>query len=191
MDQEQEKQIIKRIRKGNRDAYGLLVEGYKGPIFNLAYRMMHEYQDADDLAQETFVRAYQALKYFDTRKRFFPWLYAIALNLIRNHLKKKREFPLPETIGGPAHRAWEHNTDNPEHALIKDQEIEQLDSLLQKLPLDMREAVVLRFYQELSFEDISEILGISLSSAKMRVYRGLEKLRLLMPGKELQREVVS
>ena len=184
MDKSREIDIIVRVLRGDRNAYALLVDEYKGPIFNLVYRLTFCYQDAHDLTQETFLRAYEALKSFDTRKRFFSWLYIIGLNLIRNHLGKEREFPLLETIGEPAHRAWEHNTDNPEHALIKDQEIEQLDSLLQKLPLDMREAVVLRFYQELSFEDISEILGISLSSAKMRVYRGLEKLRLLMPGKE-------
>ena len=176
MEQNKEKDIICRVLKGDRDAYALLIEEYKGPIFNLAYRMTCEYQDAEDLAQEAFVRAYNTLKRFDTDKRFFPWLYTIALNLIRNHLKKKK----PSLADEASANKWLDNGDSPEQAVVKRQQAEQLNSCLQKLPVDLREAIILRFYQDLLFEDLSEILDISLSAAKMRVYRGLEKLRSFM-----------
>ena len=81
--------IIRRVLEGNRDSYALIVDKYKGPIFNLTYRMTGSYDDASDLAQETFIRAYKNLSRFNTEKKFFTWLYTISLNLIRNHLKER------------------------------------------------------------------------------------------------------
>ncbi len=174
MNQRQEKELIVHILKGHQDKYALIVEKYKGPVFNLICRMTGNYQDAEDLAQETFVRAYESLWRFNTKKRFFPWLCAIGLNLTRNYLKKKTVFAVsePETLAS--------DTNNPEQILVRQQEADRLAQCLGKLPIRLREAVVLRYYQDLSFEEVSEILGISLSAAKMRVYRGLEKLRELM-----------
>ncbi|OQY60205.1 MAG: hypothetical protein B6245_02615 [Desulfobacteraceae bacterium 4572_88] len=174
MNQRQEKTIIEHILKGYHDQYTLIVEKYKGPVFNLICRMTGNYQDAEDLAQETFVRTYESLWRFNTKKRFFTWLCAIALNLTRNYLKKKTFFAVsePETLAS--------DTNNPEQILVRQQEADWLAQCLGKLPIRLRAAVVLRYYQDLSFEEVSEILGISLSAAKMRVYRGLEKLRELM-----------
>ena len=181
MNQKKEKEIIKLILKGNRDSYTFLVDRYKGPIFNLAYRMTGNDQDADDLAQETFVKAYEALKRFNLKKRFYPWLYTIALNLIRNHLKR-RKASFTENADRIAPDQWDRDLNNPEKVMVSDQKTERLAFYLQKLPLGLREALVLRFYQDLPFEDIADILDISLSSAKMRVYRGLEKLRFFFEG---------
>ena len=179
MDREQENEIIGLILRGDRDSYAPLVEKYKGPIFNVAYRLIGNYQDADDVAQETFVKAYEALKTFDKSKKFFPWLYTIGLNLIRNHLKKKK-LPLAENAIGESRGQWQDDGGNPEQAMVKHQEAENLAFHLQKLPLALREAIVLRFYQGLPFETVSEILEISASAVRMRVYRGLEKLRVFM-----------
>ncbi|MDM8524868.1 RNA polymerase sigma factor [Desulfococcaceae bacterium HSG8] len=179
MDQKQEKTIIKRVQAGDRDAYACLVDKYKGPVFNLAYRMTGSFQEAEDLAQETFLKAYAAITRFDAKKRFFPWLYTISLNLIRNHLKRKRKVSseiLQDNITGD-------DTGNPENTVVRHQESEKLSRCLEKLPADLREAVILRYYQELSFGDVAETLEISLSAAKMRVYRGLEKLRSFMKDK--------
>jgi RNA polymerase sigma-70 factor (ECF subfamily) len=84
MDQKIAAEIVARVLKGDRKAYALLVEEYKSPIYNLAYRMTGNLEDADDLTQETFIRAYQYLRRYDPRKKFFTWLYTIALNLIKN-----------------------------------------------------------------------------------------------------------
>jgi len=84
----EENRIVERVLQGEREAFAALVDAYKGAIFNLAFRMTNSYQDADDLSQETFIRAYRNLRQFDPRKRFFTWIYTIGLNLIRNHLKK-------------------------------------------------------------------------------------------------------
>jgi RNA polymerase sigma-70 factor (ECF subfamily) len=181
MEQMEETSIIARVLNGDRQAYALLVNEYKDQIFNLAYRMTGSHEDADDLSQDTFLRAYKNLKRFDKEKRFFTWLYTISVNLIRNRLKKNIKNLSHSAAENPAMDIAEpDNTNTPEQAMIHAQRIHHLNMCLQKLPGDLREAVVLRFYQELSFENITEILGISLSAAKMRVYRGLEKLREVM-----------
>jgi RNA polymerase sigma-70 factor (ECF subfamily) len=177
MSQDKDQDIIERVLGGERDAYAALVDRYKGPIFNLAYRMTGSHQDADDLTQDTFIRAYAALRSFKKGSKFFTWLYTISLNLVRNHLKKG--IPL-QTLESDCQVPSREEAHNPEGCAIRQDEVRALNASLYRLPEALREAVVLRFYQGLSFEDIAEVSGGSLSGAKMNVYRGLEKLRLLM-----------
>ena len=180
MDITEESRRIVRILKGERDAYAAIVDHYKKPIFNLAYRMTGNLSDAEDLAQETFVRAYEGLNGFNINKRLFPWLYAIALNVIRNHLRKNRPIR-NEYTEQTYHRQHQRLSNNPENHLAQRQCAEQVFQAVQKLPLTLREAIVLRYYQELPFKDIASLLNISLSAAKMRVYRALEVLSREMP----------
>jgi RNA polymerase sigma-70 factor, ECF subfamily len=184
VEREREIDVVTRVLKGDRNAYALLVEEYKKAIFNLAYRMTGSYDDADDLSQETFLRAYRELRRFDKERRFFTWLYTIGLNLIRNHLKARKAGPV-----GDMEQAFESSVSasfdghGAEEALFQSHQAYDLGFCLQKLPADLREAIVLRFYQDLSFEDMTEVLHVSLSAAKMRVYRGLQELkRLLTPA---------
>ena len=176
----EENQIIERVLKGDREAFAALVDAYKGAIFNLAFRMTDSYQDADDLSQETFTRAYRNLRQFDPQKRFFTWLYTIGLNLIRNHLKKHGREMTRNTAAQSSFEAGIDQGAQTERDMMQAQEIRRLEIGLQKLPADLREAVVLRFYQDLSFEEIETISDASLSAVKMRVYRGLEQLKQLM-----------
>jgi RNA polymerase sigma-70 factor (ECF subfamily) len=178
----EENQIVERVLNGEREAFAALVDAYKGAIFNLAFRMTNSYQDADDLSQETFIRAYRNLRQFDPRKRFFTWIYTIGLNLIRNHLKKhgrEREMSRKNAAQSSS-EAGIHQGAQMERDMMQAQEIRSLEICLQKLPADLREAVVLRFYQDLSFEEIATISDASLSAVKMRVYRGLDQLEQLM-----------
>ena len=180
MDQNQEREIIKRVERGERNAYALLIEAYKGPLFNLAFRMTGSYSDADDLTQEIFIRAYQNLHRFDQDKKFFTWLYTLGINLIRNHLKKKAK--------DVAHHATDHQFPEPqtkgdasgEGDFPSEESMRRLDENMRRLPVDWREAIILKFYQDLTFEEVAAITGDSLSAVKMRVYRGLEKLKQLM-----------
>jgi RNA polymerase sigma-70 factor (ECF subfamily) len=142
--------------------------------------MTDSYQDADDLSQETFIRAYRNLRQFDPRKRFFTWIYTIGLNLIRNHLKKHGREMSRENAAPSSSEAGIHQGAQTEQDMMQAQEIRHLEICLQKLPADLREAVVLRFYQDLSFEEIATITDASLSAVKMRVYRGLEQLKQFM-----------
>ena len=178
MEQDQERAIILRILEGKRDAYALLVDEYKRAIFNLAYRMTGSHEDARDLAQETFIRAYINLKKFRTDKRFFSWLYTIALNIIKNHLKQKKHFKA--TAEKSSAEAQPGTAENPETGLLQDEMTLKLQSALQALTLEQRALIILRFYDRLSFDEIAEISRLSASAVKMRVYRALERLRVFM-----------
>jgi len=180
MDQNQEREIIKRVEKGERDAYALLIEMYKGPLFNLAFRMTGSYSDADDLTQEIFIRAYQKLQQFDQDKKFFTWLYTLGINLIRNHLKKKAKDVANHTMDHQFRGPQTRGDESGEGDFPSEDSMRSLDENMQRLPVDLREAIILKFYQDLTFEEVAAITGDSLSAVKMRVYRGLEKLKQLM-----------
>jgi len=179
MDRQEEQDVIAQVRRGERAAFAALVDAYAKPIFNLAFRMTGNRQDADDLAQETFLRAYQKLKRFDPEKKFFTWLYAIALNIIRNHLKSspERTARIAEMAHPPSDPV---DPANPEGLFLDREKAQLLEICLQKLPSELKEAVVLRYYQDLSFDEIATITDASVSAVKMRAYRGLERLRALM-----------
>ena len=180
---ENENKIIQRILAGERDAFALIVDRYKEAIFNLAYRMTGNYDDANDLSQEAFFRAYRKLGYYKTDHKFFTWLYTISLNLIRNHLRK-RKFEKLLQWGAETHdnAAVNDSPGSSEQELIMGEDAARLNKHLLTLPPGIREALVLRYFQNLSFEEIAVIAGISLSAAKMRVYRGIEKLHGLLRG---------
>jgi RNA polymerase sigma-70 factor (ECF subfamily) len=174
MDQKTEAEIVIRILKGEKQAYTLLIDEYKTHVYNLAYRMTGNPEDADDLTQETFIRAYQYLWRYDRRRKFFTWLYTLALNLIRNHLKKDKNNKISEVLS--THLSNDEEL-SPESKLVEAQEI---NFCLLLLDDESRAMVIMRFYQGLSFEEISGITGKSLSAVKMNIYRSMEKLKELM-----------
>ncbi len=180
MDSKTDSEIIARVLSGDRQAYALLVEEYKGPIFNLAYRMTGSREDADDLTQETFIRVYQNLQQFDQSKKFFTWIYTIGINLIRNHLKKNERKVAHLVVPDSAleHQAQGHEIGEGE-ALSYDRMI-RLEQVIRKLPVDLREAIILKFVQDMTFEQVANVTGDSVSAVKMRIYRGLEKMKQMM-----------
>lgn len=182
MDHNREREIIEAVLAGDREAYASLVDAHKGAVYNLAYRMTGNSHDAEDLAQEAFLRAYSKLWRYDPSRPFFTWLYTIVLNLTRNHLKKsnRTEVAFDEWSHAGEGEGEEGNPGGPEDQVIDNEQHRHLQKSLMALPEDMREAVILRFIQDHSFEEVALIMGVSLSAAKMRVYRGLERLREIM-----------
>lgn len=180
MDQKTDAEIIARVLNGDKQSYALLVEKYKGPVFNLAYRMTGSYEDADDLTQETFIRAYQKLQQFDQNKKFFTWLYTIGINLIRNHLKKNARNASHLAAADSALEYQPRGNEKGEGDALSDDRMIRLERIIQKLPVDLREAIILKFVQDLTFEEVATVTGDSVSAVKMRIYRGLEKIKQIM-----------
>jgi len=178
MKQIDEGEIIGRVLGGDREAFAVLVDAYKGPVFRLAFRMTGRAQDAEDLTQESFLRAFLSLGHFRVGERFFPWLYTVSLNVIRNHLRKVKALPEVAT-GNGLPDATEPCGDAADVAVGRERG-RRLQGYLLRLSVPVREALVLRFYEGLGFEDIAELTGNSLSGTKMKVYRGLEKIRAMM-----------
>jgi RNA polymerase sigma-70 factor, ECF subfamily len=178
--------LVKAVLSGNREMYAHLVNRYKRQMYNLAFRMTANRETAQDLSQETFVKAYANLHRYKHEKSFFTWLYTICINLTRNHLQKRHEM-LTENGDETATLADVNPSSgnrSPELQAIEQQSINGLETALCTLPEDLREAIVLRYMQELPFDSVASSLGVSLSAAKMRVYRGLEKMREVMTSRE-------
>lgn len=134
-----------------------------------------------EMTQEAFSRAYEKLDRFDPRRSFFSWLFAIGVNLARDHLRRVgRELMFSEAeIDGN-----ELMDDGMNQAAVLEQKVEisRIMQLLEMLPLDYREALILRYSEDLSMNEVAKALGLSTSGAKMRVHRGLSRLRSMLAG---------
>lgn len=176
-ESEAEKEIIRDVQSGDTEAFRFLVERYQGPIYNLMLRSGMERETAADLAQETFTKAYAAIGRFNASKRFFPWLYAIGMNLLRDHMRKSgREYTGldPDCLGEGV----------PPVDMQTRLDGQRMANEIERLPEAYREALVLRFREDCSMKDIAEALSISVSGAKMRVSRGLCMLRKRFGGEQ-------
>ena len=176
---EQDIRAIAQIRQGDRDAYSDIVKKYKGLIYNLVIKITGNLSEAEDITQDVFVQIYKNLNRYDETKRFFPWMYTVALNVIRNKQNKKAPVILSSEQEALADQ-WLQHSETPEKTVSIAQQQMILARCILDLPMKQREAIVLRYYQGLAFEEIAEIQSCSVSAAKMRVYRCLEHLKNLM-----------
>jgi len=176
--QSDEETIIRQCREGDRDAYSLLVDRYKTMVYNVAYRMVGDEDTAKDLAQESFISAYSGLARFRFGSKFSTWLYSIALNRCRDHLRLTKETVSTDEI-----------TDiipdrgvSPERAAATGQDKDLLQRAMETLPADYREVLVLKHIEELDYQEISAITGTGIAALKVRAHRGREMLRKVLEG---------
>jgi len=167
--------VVRAVKAGDTEAYRFLVERYQKPVYNLMLRMTGSREDAADLAQEAFIKAYEKLEQFREDRRFFPWLYSIAINHARNFLRRTKASV--SLFAENADLQWEADESCTEERLHAAADAAVLGECLMRLPEDYREALLLRYREECTMEEIAQALGISLSGAKMRVHRGLRKLK--------------
>lgn len=172
-----EARIIAAVLGGEVNAFEPLIAKYEKPIFNLMYRTTGSVDEAVELTQEAFLKAYDKLEQFERGRNFFSWLYALAVNIGRDYLRYKKRNP-PSIHDNPGHSV-EHAEAGPEDPRLTE-DYQSLLKALEQLPIDYREAVVLRYREERSMKEIADMLNLSVSGAKMRVHRGLEKLRTLL-----------
>ncbi|WP_034642942.1 RNA polymerase sigma factor [Desulfovibrio inopinatus] len=179
LTEDEEKIIISRVRSGDTQAFSHLVQRYQTPIYNLMVRMTRSNDTAYDLAQETFVRAFEKINAYDVSKAFFPWLYTLALNVGRGHLRKYRVENTQTHCFDEIQ--YEHEDPrHPENDYDRATDRHTLENALASLPEDMREALIMRYREEFSYQEIANVLDIGLSSAKMKIHRGLARLRSIL-----------
>ncbi len=173
--------LIRRAQEGDMDAFESLVKKYQQSIYAFCRRLTAAHQSADDLAQETFIKAYFAIGRFDIRWPFYPWLRKIAMNTGLNYLKaRSRERPLDENAL-PARAADPPEAANPTHLQLERAEFdEKLTRAVESLPADQRTVFILRFYEGMSYEEISETLSLPLGTVMSRLNRARQKLKLLL-----------
>ncbi len=175
-----DRDLIVRARRGDAkaDAFGELVTRHQTGVFNVCYRLLYERGEAEDLAQETFMRAYDRLHTFDNEREFGPWIRRIAANLCLNHLESRKvAAPLDEE------RDADESARPEKQVEVKERSAEIRDALL-SLPPQYRVVVELRHYQELSYDEIARELNIPLSDVKSHLFRARKLLaeKLHAPG---------
>lgn len=176
LEQLTDEELVNGVQTGKTYMFAELVERYEAKIMRYAKRFLYNTHDAEDSVQEVFIKAYTNIKSFDASRRFSPWLYRIAHNEFLNAIRKKYHDPLPffdpDTL--IPHPVAPEETDQT----IKDKELKELmSSNLNKLPLKYREPLVLFYFEDLSYQEISDIMQIPASTVGVRINRAKQTLR--------------
>jgi len=177
----EEATIVQSVLDGNRDDFRDLVRRYQGPLVSTLFRLVRSKHEAEDLAQQTFVDAFDALARFDQRRRFSTWLFRIGINNAKDWLKshKRGERQLEGRIATDA-AAFASQIVTPDRAAEASEQRDALRCALDRLPFEFREVIVLKYVQGLSYDEIHEILGYPITTLKIRAVRGRAALRKLL-----------
>ncbi len=173
--------VIGRVLDGDRESFALLVERYEGPLFRYLLRMLGRSSEAEDLAQEAFLRAYLSLASYNSQYRFSTWLFRIATNLALNRLKAERRVVSLEALrdgaqGMPLEIADSRHECRPEQQAEQAELARLVQECLGELPPAYRCVVVLRHIADLSYEEIADSTGLPVNTVRSRLHRGRERL---------------
>lgn len=180
---ESEKQLVKKAKLGNKHAFGKLVEKYQHKILYLAYDLLGNYEDAKDLAQEVFIRAFEKLHQFQEQSHFSTWLYRIAVNLSIDIHRKQQRYPHQpleknlDEIHRSGNLAQSVGETSPEILIESDELKEQIENALEDLSLNQRTAIVLRYFHQKSSKEIAEIMGCKQNTVRFHIFRAMGKLK--------------
>lgn len=163
---------LEQARQGDKAAFGKLVEAYQTPVYNLAYRMLNNAGEAEEAAQEAFIRAYTRLDSYDPAHKFSTWMLSITSNYCIDLIRKRRALLLSLDEPLPPHPAlMSDNSKGPEAQAVMNEQQAMVQALLQELPEDYRETVVLRYWYDLSYDEIAEMMDTTVSAIKSRLFR--------------------
>jgi len=175
-----DEELVARSMGGDLDSFNQLVLRWERPIYALAYRVIGREEDARDVCQETFLRAFRALGGFKGQAKFSSWLYRITLNLCRDWIRRERRQPLAQTPEGVdlVELAGEaEDTESVEELVARKEIGAAVSKAMALLPEEQRTAIVLKEYHGLTFQEIADLVGCPLSTVKTRLYQGLAVLR--------------
>ncbi|HLZ54357.1 MAG TPA: sigma-70 family RNA polymerase sigma factor [Verrucomicrobiae bacterium] len=176
--------LMLRVKRGDRAAFVALVEKYKQPVMNLVYRTLHDETEAEDLAQNVFLQVYKSAKRYESRAKFSTWLFTIARNLCLNEIRRRSRHPADsieeahvEHEDQPRQQFEDKSSIPPPEKLLHSELAQKIEEALAELPENQRTAILLCRQEELSYEEIAEVLGCSLSATKSLIHRGRETLK--------------
>jgi RNA polymerase sigma-70 factor (ECF subfamily) len=178
--------LIRAYHEGDKTAFDRLVLKHKDRLFNLCYRLLGDYEEANDSAQETFIKVYRSLKEFRFESAFSTWLYRIAVNTCKNKLKssayrqKRKMVPLDNPISAnrsSPSREIHDESQSPATELEKKERMRLIQEAINKLPAEQKEVVTLRDIEGFSYEEVAEITGFNLGTVKSRLARARLDLR--------------
>ena len=173
--------LVKRAQAGDRRAFDLLVVKYYSRVNRLLFRFVHRAEEAEDLAQDTFIKAYRALPNFRSESSFYTWLYRIAINTAKNYFSsQKRQAPLLSDLTGddsvePAEMvSMLRDIGTPEHLLMTKEIVQTVSDAIDALPEELKMAISLRELEGLSYEEIAEAMSCPVGTVRSRIFRARE-----------------
>jgi RNA polymerase sigma-70 factor (ECF subfamily) len=188
LDPQTDADTVRLVLEGDKDSYALLVDAYSERVINYLARMTGSRCEAEDLAQEAFIRAYFALRTYDPQYKFSTWVFRIATNLCINHLKKRRRWIFVDDYQDQDGKSpWAmpdtHSYGNPASALQQRELQQQIQKALVQLPAVYRSVVILRHIHGLSYQEIADVTALPIGTIKSRLGRGRSRLTDLLKGK--------
>lgn len=173
--------LVERVQQGEKAAFDLLVIKYQNKIIQLAYRYVHDQDEAMDVAQEAFIKAYKAIGRFRGDSAFYTWIYRIAINTAKNHLVASGRRPPRSDIDAQEAEQYDSAAGlreyaTPERMLLKDEIKQTIASAIDGLPDDLRTAITLRELEGLSYEEIAEAMECPIGTVRSRIFRAREAI---------------
>ncbi len=173
--------LVERVQQGDKRAFDILVLKYQNKIIQLAYRYVHDREEAMDVAQEAFIKAYRSLGSFRGESAFFTWIYRIAINTAKNHLVASGRRPPNSDLDAQEAEQFEgasglREYDTPEHVLLRDELQETIASAINELPDDLRTAITLRELEGLSYEEIAQAMECPIGTVRSRIFRARDAI---------------
>jgi len=182
IDRDVDAELVARVQKGDKRAFDLLVLKYQRKIMRLLSRMLNNQAEVEDIAQETFIKAYRALPQFRGDSAFYTWLYRIAINTARNWLSSNQRKMLVsdtfETKEGETFSQSDYliDIDTPESRMVSREIAQTVNKAIEDLPEDLRTAIVLREIEGLSYEEIAQTMECPIGTVRSRIFRAREAI---------------
>jgi RNA polymerase sigma-70 factor (ECF subfamily) len=178
---ENDQQLVRRVQAGDQSAFNLLVLKYQHRVLKLVGRFVSDATEAQDVAQEAFLKAYRALGSFRGESAFYTWLYRIAINTAKNALVAQKRRPVDFDLDMQDPEQFERQArlkeaDTPEGVLLTEEIREVVERAMEQLPEDLRTAIVLRELEGLSYEEIAEAMDCPVGTVRSRIFRAREAI---------------
>jgi len=179
-ERESDQLLVERVQAGDKRAFDVLVSKYQRRLMRLVSRLVHDTAEAEDVVQETFIKAYRALRHFRGDAAFYTWLYRIGINTAKNYLVTQgRRTPTSSDTDAEQAESFDdgqrlRDNNTPESVLASKQIAATVNAAMDVLPIELRTAIVLREIEGLSYEEISEIMACPIGTVRSRIFRARE-----------------
>lgn len=176
-----DEELVARVQRGDKSAYDILVIRYQHKIIQLVNRYVKDHSEAQDVAQEAFIKAYKALGSFRGESAFYTWLYRIAINTAKNYLVSRTRRNSDYQVDVQDAEAIENapqlqGLETPEHHLLGEEIVKTIQSAIEHLPEEMRVAIMLREFEGMSYEEIAEAMDCPVGTVRSRIFRAREAI---------------
>lgn len=180
-DKDLDQQLVERVQQGDKSAFDLLVRKYQHRVIKLISRYVYDRSEVEDIAQESFIKAYRAIKNFRGDSAFYTWLYRISINTAKNFLTSQSRKPRSFDIEGEGVENIEgnenlHEVDSPERKALAAEIGQTVNRVVAGLAEDLREAITLREIDGLSYEEIAKVMDCPIGTVRSRIFRAREAL---------------